>query len=285
MEVKDMIQNILPQKIDIDFKERPADQQDYILVINEEGILVNCDEDKNVKFPRIMDIQTIHHSPKEHLMYLFSVDHGFYYLYIGDQIIEAKGDYIFMNRRGLYETSENVYGYIGVTASHINGWYLNNKFCGKCGKKMSLLAGERTLSCASCNNIVYPRINPVVIVGIRDGDKLLLTKYANSNYDRYALVAGFVEVGESFEDTVRREVLEEVGLKVKNISYFDSQPWGISGGLLAGYFADLEGDNKITLDLEELKEGTWVTKETMPKVYENEKSLTRTMMYHWYKGQ
>ncbi len=167
-----------------------------------------------------------------------------------------------VHKRELFNGYDDVYGLIVFTAVHINEWYIENKFCGKCGKTMSQRKGERVLKCTSCDLTKYPQINPVVIVGIHDGNKLLLTKYANSTYDRYALVAGFVEVGESFEDAVRREVMEEVGLQVKNITYFASQPWGgITGGILAGYFAELDGDNTVKLDLEELKEGTWFTKE------------------------
>ena len=76
--------------------------------------------------------------------------------------------------------------------------------------------------------MVYPRISPAVIVGILNGDKLLMSKYAGRSYRSYALIAGFIEIGESAEQTVQREVMEEVGLKVKNIRYYKSQPWGFT---------------------------------------------------------
>jgi len=283
--VSHLIQDILPQYMNIDFKNRTAMASDFVIIIEGSNIVIQKHEDGHIEFPSYTEIANTMKVTSDELMYLFAVDEEHYYLYIGQNLCPLDMAYTHINKRDLFNDYSEVYGFIGYTSGHINDWYLSNKYCGKCGRKMNLKAGERTISCISCDMVKYPQINPVVIVGIHDGDKLLLTKYANSNYDRYALVAGFVEVGESFEDTVRREVMEEVGLKVKNITYFASQPWGISGGLMAGYFAELDGDNTIRLDLEELKEGTWITKDKMPEVYENEKSLTRTMMYDWYNRQ
>lgn len=95
--------------------------------------------------------------------------------------------------------------------------------------------------------MVFPKISPAVIVAVTDNDRVLLTKYAGRTYKNYALVAGFNEAGETIEQTVRREVMEEVGLKVKNLKYYKSQPWGLSGSLLSGFFCELDGDDKITL--------------------------------------
>lgn len=280
-----MIQDTFPKQINIDFKERIVQKQDFVIVIEESDILMRSDKNDQIEFPVISDIQNIANVKNDELMYLFAVDQDYYYLYIGESSIKSNKLYTYISKRELFNNYEDFYGFVGYTAGHINDWYLSNKYCGRCGQKMKPKSAERVVTCTSCDIVKYPQINPVVIVGIYDHDRLLLTKYANSNYDRYALVAGFVEVGESFEDTVRREVMEEVGLKVKNITYFASQPWGITGGLLAGYYAELDGDSTIRLDLEELKEGTWVTKDEMPELYENEKSLTRTMMYNWYINQ
>lgn len=87
--------------------------------------------------------------------------------------------------------------------------------------------------------MVFPKISPAVIVAVTDNDRVLLTKYAGRTYKNYALVAGFNEAGETIEQTVRREVMEEVGLKVKNLKYYKSQPWGLSGSLLSGFFVSL----------------------------------------------
>ena len=111
--------------------------------------------------------------------------------------------------------------------------------------------------CPECKNIEYPKISPAVIVAVTNGNRLLLSRYARGGYRNYALIAGFAEVGETLEDTVRREVMEEVGLKVKNIRYYKSQPWSFSDSLLVGFFAELDGDDTITLEEEELAEAVW----------------------------
>lgn len=122
------------------------------------------------------------------------------------------------------------------TAWHLYVWYRDNRFCGRCGKETKEDESERMLRCPVCGNMIFPKVAPAVIVGVTDGDRILVTKYANREYKRYALVAGFTEIGETVEETVRREVLEEVGLHVKNIRYYKSQPWGFDLNLLLGFF-------------------------------------------------
>jgi NAD+ diphosphatase len=133
------------------------------------------------------------------------------------------------------------------------------------------------LFCPDCGNMVYPKIAPAVIVGITDGDKILMTKYAGREYKKYSLVAGFCEIGEAAEDTVRREVMEEVGLKVKNIRYYKSQPWGFDSNLLMGFFADLDGVNEITRDETELAVAEWIERKDTVGMNDGI-SLTREMI-------
>ena len=112
--------------------------------------------------------------------------------------------------------------------------------------------------------MVFPKIAPAVIVGVTHGDKILMTKYAGREYKRYALIAGFTEIGETAEETVKREVMEEVGLAVKNIRYYKSQPWAFSDTEMIGFFAELDGDDKIRLQEDELSEAGWYTREEIP---------------------
>ena len=152
---------------------------------------------------------------------------------------------------------------------------------------------ERALICPSCGKISYPQICPSVIVAIidkqqdKEKDRILMTKYAgsHSSFRRYALVAGYNEIGESLEDTVRREVLEEVGLKVKNIRYYKSQPWSFSGALLVGFSCEAEGDTQVVLDREELSAADWFYRNDMPKDRSDaEISLTGEMMQAFEDG-
>ena len=106
-----------------------------------------------------------------------------------------------------------------------------------------------------------------------------MTKYANRVVTWYVLVAGFIEVGETAEDTVRREVMEETGVKVKNIRYFHSQPWGVPGNLTLGFTAELDGSDQITVDTGELAEARWFEREEVP-VPDDSVSITAALIRH-----
>lgn len=149
---------------------------------------------------------------------------------------------------------------------------------------MSLGEKERMLFCSECGNIEYPKIMPAVIVGIVNENRLLLSQYANREHKRYALIAGFSEIGETIEQTVQREVMEEVGLRVKNIRYYKSQPWSFSDSLLMGFYADLDGSEEITLDHKELAMAQWFDRSEIP-VSEITGSLTNEMILSFKKGQ
>ena len=146
------------------------------------------------------------------------------------------------------------------------------------------VAGEAVmLRCPDCGNMIFPKIAPAVIVAVIDGNRILMSKYAGRAYKKYALIAGFTEIGETVEETVAREVMEEIGLKVKNIRYYKSQPWGVDSNLLLGFFADLDGDDTIRLDENELSEAEWFERDAMP-AHDDGISLTREMMGIFEKG-
>ena len=141
------------------------------------------------------------------------------------------------------------------------------------------------MRCTSCGNMIFPRIAPAAIIALTHGDKLMLSSYANRSVKRYGLLAGFIEIGETAEEAVAREVMEEVGLKVKNIRYYKSQPWGIAGNLSVGYFCDLDGDNDtVTLDEAELASAEWFVREDIPTKDEGI-SLTGEMIRIFQEGK
>lgn len=167
--------------------------------------------------------------------------------------------------------------FAGITGHQLHTWYQSRRFCGKCGMPLRHSEKERMMYCDHCHTMEYPVICPAVIVAVTHGDKLLLTKYEGRDYKRYALIAGYGEIGEAIEETVHREVMEEVGLRVKNIRYYKSQPWSFSGTLLLGFFCELDGSDAITLDREELSTAVWVHRDDIPDDDENV-SLTWEMM-------
>lgn len=153
-------------------------------------------------------------------------------------------------------------GFILATAWHLISWYRRNRFCGACGQPLSHSSIERALCCAACGQLIYPTISPAVSVAITDGDRLLLAK-GRRGFGHFALVAGYVEAGETLEETVRREVLEEVGLRVKNIRYVGSQAWGWSQSEMIGFHAELDGPGEITIQESELSDARWFHREEL----------------------
>ena len=134
-------------------------------------------------------------------------------------------------------------------------------------------------------SISYPIVISAVIVAVLDHGRLLMTKYANRPLiRRYALIAGFCEIGESFEDTVRREVMEEVGLRVKNLRFYKSQPWVLTDSLLLGFFCDVDGDPTPVLRDGELALAEWHTPEDVPADY-SRISLTGEMIDRFREGR
>ena len=140
------------------------------------------------------------------------------------------------------------------------------------------------MRCPSCGNMIFPRIAPAVIIGLTHGDKLMLSTYAGREYKRYGLLAGFIEIGETAEEAVVREVMEEVGLKAKNVRYYKSQPWGVAGNLSIGYFCDLDGDDTVRLDENELASAEWFDRNDLP-AEDDGISLTREMIRIFGEGK
>lgn len=269
-----MIQDIEPHKYDNSFYQLKPNNEDYILIFEDDTVLLIRDKDET-SLPKYMEVKELLGTSTE-LIYIFSIDENRFFLALNTKITE--NEMVFKNKVQVFRTFKpNWMAFAGLTSYQLYKWYDSNRYCGRCATKMEHSSKERALICKRCNNIKYPRISPGVIVGIVDGDNMLLTRYAKGPYKNYALVAGFNEIGETLEDTVKREVMEEVGLKVKNIRYYKSQPWGLSSSVLAGFFADLDGESTITLDKDELSEAVWVKREDMP-IPDLNISLTKEMI-------
>lgn len=282
-----MIQEIYPEIYNNDYTPRNPESSDLVLCFHKEEVLMFGTEELQL-VPTVEMIKEGYKISEEELVYLFKVNEDAIYLlnYTAD-IEEKTKDLLGMafHTTRVFRTLEPKWiAFAGITASHLEKWYRSNQFCGCCGSSMKPKTTERAMRCESCGFTDYPKICPAVIVGIIDGDKIMLTKYANRPFTRFALVAGFCEIGEAVETTIRREVLEEVGMKLKNIRYYASQPWAFSESLLLGFFADLDGDGSVTLDTNELKEAVWVQREDIPDDTENCLSLTYTMMQAFKRG-
>lgn len=169
------------------------------------------------------------------------------------------------------------------TAKHLVEWYRDTARCGRCGEKTVHSSRERAMICPACGHTFYPRIQPAVIVGVIKGDQLLLTRY-NRGYAHNALVAGFTEIGETLEQTVSREVMEEAGIPVRDIRYYKSQPWGSAGDILAGFYCDADGDVPLKVDRNELKSAVWTRRDQI-ELQPDDLSLTNEMMKRFKEGK
>lgn len=218
-------------------------------------------------------------SRQKKLTYLFRIDDTRYYL--TDCEVQRYG-YKFIPVRELRYAQPKFSVFALMTAYHLYTWYNNNKFCGRCGKEMTHDPDMRALNC-SCGNQVFPTIAPAVIVAVVNDNRLLLTKYRGRAFKKYALIAGFAEIGETLEDTVRREVMEETGLSVTRLRYYKSQPWGVDSNLLVGFFARLEGSDVIEIDENELSEAAWFRREDIDQESDGI-SLTSEMIQAFRDG-
>ena len=301
-----MIQDIQPYHLDNHFDPafKPADDSNAIVILDGDAgkeLLIKVDDDKKeICFPKVADIKNRleGHDLDSALVYLFSIGEEKFFLLMPKEADDIYADeYVskaemekapnndsmsfsfrtMMSFRREYLNPQH-YVFAAYTAYQLHEWYKVTKFCGKCGSLNENHPRERARICPKCGNVIYPRINPAAIIGVTDKetDRIVLTKY-RTGVAHNALVAGFTEIGETLEETVKREVMEEIGLEVTNVRYYKSQPWGIASDILTGFFCDVTGNKEIKMDTSELKYAEWVSREDIelqPLNY----SLTNEMM-------
>lgn len=302
-----------------DYGPEQMKDEDTAFVFEGRNVLCHVDEQAGISFPKAGELLAAGAS-REHFRYLFSIDDRPFWLFSSfEEDADARSvlaglkaktcdpgkcvsdearvdinpgscasghaedvEYTVETLRVLRRTKPKEECYAGETAYHLYVWYRDNNFCGRCGEHLEYSHKERAMICPSCGNVVYPKIAPAVIVGILNssGDKIVMTRYAGREYKGHALVAGFCEIGETAEDTVRREVLEEVGLHVCNIRYYKSQPWGFDSNLLFGYYCTADEDEPIHMDDGELAKAVWVSRDEIGEEERN-LSLTAEMIMHF----
>ena len=285
-----MLQDLAFGRLENEFYHPEPGENDLVICVRAGGILLRRDEDDSLHFPNAAQAvawageQGWETWRQEQLRYVFRQQGENYYLWMGTAGECPDGRYAYEQARGLRQTVSKDQCFAAMTAWHLYNWYRVNRYCGSCGEKTVHDDKERMLRCVSCGNLIFPRISPAVIVAVTDGDRLLMSKYAGRAYTRYALLAGYTEIGETMEQTVHREVMEEVGLKVKNIRYYKSQPWGVDGNVLMGFYCDLDGSDEIHLDERELSMAQWFHRSEIP-ARDDGISLTREMIRVFQEGQ
>jgi NAD+ diphosphatase len=154
---------------------------------------------------------------------------------------------------------------IAGRAVQIIHWDDTHRFCGRCATPLERLERERAKRCPACQLAAYPRLSPAVIVLVRRGDQALLARGNRFPIPMYSTLAGFVEPGESLEDTIHREIGEEVGIQVQNLRYFGSQPWPFPHSLMVGFFADYAG-GELRPDGDEIIDAKWCSATALPPI-------------------
>jgi len=165
---------------------------------------------------------------------------------------------------------------MAVRALGIANWDRTCLFCSVCGSPLKQHAAILAKECVACGFTMFPRISPAVIVLVEKGDRVLLARASRFSENLYSVLAGFVEPGETLEDTVRREIREEVGIEVKDIRYFGSQPWPYPDSLMIGFTAAWAA-GEITIDNDEITEAKWFTADDLPMIPERV-SIARSLI-------
>ena len=285
-----MLQDMPYGRLENEFRTLQPQDGDPVVCIRGDKVLVARDENDALTLPTFAQMkQWASHGTwrpwdVEREQYVFRLLDQNYFLWMGEAGESEDPAFAYESIKPLRQITSKHICFAIMTAWHLYVWYRDNRWCGRCGAPTVHDNKERMLRCPHCGNMIFPKIAPAVIVAVTNGERILMTKYANRGHTRYALIAGFVEIGETGEQCVAREVMEEVGLKVKNIRYYKTQPWGVESDLLLGYFCDLDGEDTITLDESELAMAGWYPRDDMP-AQDDGISLTREMMRVFAEGK
>lgn len=260
-----MLHHIAPHTFNNTFIENAAEKEnDYILCFKENSILL-IQRENDLVIPRRRDFDEVFEDGST--FYLFSLDEVNCFI-----LKEYQGnnpDFIFQEYTFLRTMPHRELSFIGAVGFHFYRWMDEHRFCSRCGVKTSFKKSERAIICPTCELTVYPKISPAIIVAITCNDKILLAKGKHYRYNFYSLVAGFVDIGESLEQTVIREVKEEVGIEIKNLRYYASQPWPFSSSMMIGYFAEADDQQQIIVDPNELHDAQWFSRDNFPETPSN----------------
>ena len=275
-----MLQDLYPHIYHNEISWKQPEPEDYALIFTPDRTVYCCVQNGELTLPRIRDIGTFDAAAAQ---YAFCIDRTAYYLVGAHPEAAEPFSYLPSAQLRAMTAHTSTALFAAAAGESLFRWYSSQQFCGRCGRRMDKSTVERAMVCPACGNTVYPKICPAVIAAVHDGDRLLLTRYRGRAFKKYALIAGFNEIGESIEDAVRREVLEEAGVHVKNLRFYKSQPWVFTDTLLMGFFCELDGSDKITMQESELSEAGWFHRSTLPEDYSHI-SLTGEMIDQFRLG-
>ncbi len=230
----------------------------------QENKLLVYEEPSGVNLPLLADFSELGLTPlSDH--YLGSFDkRPCYAVEVAEGTIPPAG-MTFEGLRQLYGRLDEDLFWIAGRAVQIIDWDRTHRFCGRCGTPLRTKSTERAKECPQCGLLHFPRLAPAIIVLVERGSKLLLARSRHFMPGMFSVLAGFVEPGESLEEAVVREVKEEVGVNIKDIKYFGSQPWPFPHSLMIGFTAAYAG-GEITIDDAEIEDAGWFSVDHLPRI-------------------
>jgi len=241
-------------------KEKPPG---HWFIFQGDNMLVRTEEE-SVSVPSASDPAEFHLTP------LWKMDVGSFkktpcYSALVDGDIEIPEGMAFQPLRGLFgQLDDGIFGLAGRALQLIK-WDHIHRYCTKCGKPAGTRTDDGALICHHCGYLSYPRISPAVIVAVIRDDRILLAHNNRFPKSRYSVIAGYVEMGEALETCVQREIREEVGIEVKNIRYFGSQPWWFTSSLMVAFTAEYES-GRISEDKSEIGHAGWFSADSLPDI-------------------
>jgi NAD+ diphosphatase len=230
-------------------------------VVHGDGLVVRADG-AGVALPRDEELRAAGVSPAT-AAYLGQLDGAHAFAATLDEAPPAP--FAARNLRTLYGALDDEAFAVAGRATQIAHWSATHRFCGRCAAPLQRVPTERAMRCEGCALSFYPRISPAIIVLVRRGDEALLARGARFPLPFYSTLAGFSEPGESLEETLAREVREEVGVEVGETRYFGSQPWPFPHSLMIGFFATHAG-GEIRIDPEEIVDAQWFRADRLPMI-------------------
>lgn len=264
-----MLHEIAPHTLNNGWNPQPPKNTDLVLYFCKDGVNI-----KDGHFPTRADFPA-----DASLQYLFDYDGSAVFL----SDAPAKNLPLLPLREIRNLSQEEAF--MGGTAQHLWSWYDKSRFCGRCASPLVHSNYERAMTCPNCGNTVYPRISPAVIVLIHDGgDKIMLGRGVNFRGGFYSCIAGYLEIGESLEQAVAREALEETGLHLTDITYFGNQPWPFTDTHMVGFFAKADPNEPLRIQKTELADAKWFHKDELPHTPQSI-AIASAMIAKWLRDR
>lgn len=293
-----MLHEIAPKQYRVEYRKEKAKEGDPVILLSDNELYLGTGE--SLLFPTVGEIG------RENYTYLFAIDNTRYFTVLDEEAVlrirrrledspETSAGYHAVPERSVRFSWPRDAAYAASVGTQLIGWYRRSVFCGRCGERTVHSETERMMYCPHCGNMIYPEIHPSVIVAIFHGEKLLVTRYSPAHKEvsnghlfnapvHEALVAGYIETGETAEEAVKREVMEEVGLEVKNIRFYKDTPWPFSGSLLFAFLCEVDGDPTIRIEESELASAVFKSREEMED-RSRDVSLTSAIMEDFRLGR